>query len=608
VVNETYTQYQQIRSFYDFPEKLDVDRYVIDGRLQDFVVGVRELNYAKLTGQQTNWQNKHTVFTHGFGFVAAPANTTCDGAPYFVSGLITNAQGNENASKCVAPADTIKVDQPRIYYGEFPAADDYTVVGKRADATDIEFDRPAGESQQTYSYTGTGGVPVASTFRRILYGLHFWEPNFLLSDVFNDNSKVIYIRNPRERVERVAPFLTMDGDPYPAVVNGRVTWILDGYTTSSSYPYSQEVDLRSATSDTTSDRGTVLQAKQNINYIRNSVKATVDAYDGTVNLYAFDENDPILKAWNKAFGGNVIKPKSAISPELAAHFRYPEDLFKVQRDLISKFHVSDPKQFNSGQDFWAVPDDPASSPSGLAGGKQPPYYLLTQFPGVDTSRFQLTAALTPTARQNLSALLTGVLTDQGPKLELLELPREGRIPGPGQAQQLMVNDNDVRARITLLSGQGQAQVVYGNLLSLPYAGGLLYVQPVYVKSNVANAYPLMRLVLVSFGSTVGFSDSLGGAIQQLVQKGQGQPTTEQPPPNNGQPPTTGQNPVVSADLLAAAAKVDAAITKVQQAQASGNFAAYGTALAELQAAMTEFKAAEARASAPSPTPSPSPTG
>ncbi len=166
------------------------------------------------------------------------------------------------------------------------------------------------------------------------------EPNFLLSDVFNDNSKVMYIRNPRDRVERVAPFLTMDGDPYPAVVNGRVTWILDGYTTSATFPYSQQVDLRSATSDTTSDRGTVLQARQNINYIRNSVKATVDAYDGTVTLYAFDDADPVLKAWNKAFGGNIIKPKSDIPPELAAHFRYPEDLFKVQRDL----HLEVPRE------------------------------------------------------------------------------------------------------------------------------------------------------------------------------------------------------------------------------------------------------------------------
>jgi len=225
---------------------------------------------------------------------------------------------------------------------------------------------------------------------------------------------------------------------------------------------------------------------------------------------------------------------------------------------------------------------------------------------LETARFQLTSALTPISRQNLAALLTGVLTADGPRLELLELPRDGRIPGPGQAQQFMVNDEQVRSRITLLSGQGAAQVVYGNLLSLPYGGGLLYVQPVYLKStNVSNPFPLMRLVLVSYGSTVGFSDTLGGAIQELVKKsGQTPPTGEQPPPTTGQPPPTGG---VSAELLAAADRVDAAITKVQQAQASGDFAAYGAALAELQAAMNDFKAAQSRANgaAPSPTPSPS---
>ncbi|HEX6870526.1 MAG TPA: UPF0182 family protein, partial [Micromonosporaceae bacterium] len=239
VVNETFTQFQQIRSFYDFPEKLDVDRYLVNGKLQDFVVGVREINYGKLTGQQTNWQNRHTVFTHGFGFVAAPANTICDGQPLFVSGLIGTSTPSPGAnSQCVAPTDTIKVDQPRIYYGELAKPDDYVIVGKAAGAPDSEFDRPAGESEQQYAYTGKGGVAVSSFMRRVIYGLHFREPNFLLSDVFNENSKVIYVRNPRERVERVAPFLTVDGDPYPAVVNGRVTWILDGYTTSATYPYS----------------------------------------------------------------------------------------------------------------------------------------------------------------------------------------------------------------------------------------------------------------------------------------------------------------------------------------------------------------------------------
>jgi uncharacterized membrane protein (UPF0182 family) len=605
VVNETYSQYQQIRSFYDFAEKLDVDRYVTNGKIQDYVVAVRELNYGKLTGQQTNWQNRHTVFTHGFGFVAAPANQICEGAPYFVSGLIGNSANSQTNDNCAAKSDAIAVDQPRIYYGEFDTDADYIIVGKANGASDPEFDRPAGDSEQQYAYVGKGGVPVASFFRKLLFGLHFREPNFLLSDVFNPNSKVMYVRNPRERVERVAPFLTLDGDPYPAVINGRVTWILDGYTTSATYPYAQRVDLRSATSDATSGTGTVLQARQSINYIRNSVKATVDAYDGTVNLYAFDESDPVLRAWNKAFGGHIIKPKSAIPAELASHFRYPEDLFKVQRDLISKFHVSDPRQFNSAQDFWQVPEDPAQAGSGL---RQPPYFLLTQFPGEQSQRFQLTAALTPTSRQNLAALLTGVVDDGQLKLELLELPRDNRIPGPGQAQQNMANDGSARTQINFLQGQGsQSQVVYGNLLSLPYSGGLLYVQPVYLKSaNNTNPFPLMRLVLVSYGDKVGFAPTLQGAIQQLVDKSSS--TTTQPP-TGGNPPPTGQpGSSLTERLAAAAARIDAAITKLRNAQQSGDFEAYGQALKELDAAMKEWNDARAAAvAAGTPVPSPSPT-
>ncbi len=621
VVNQTFSQYQQIRSFYDFNEKLDVDRYMVDGHLQDFVVGVRELNYAGLSGTQTSWVSKHTVFTHGYGFVAAPANTICDGAPYFVSGLLSTntSTGNSGAGKCQASTDTIKVDQPRIYYGELSTDADYVVVGKAsASDPDQEFDRPAGDSEQQFSYDGKGGVSASSFFQRAMFGLHFREANFLLSDALNDNSKVMYLRNPRERIERVAPFLTLDGDPYPAVVNGRVIWIFDGYTTSATYPYAQQVDLRAASSDATSGTGSVLQARQNINYIRNSVKATVDAYDGTVTLYQFDESDPILAAWNKAFGGNLIKPKADIPAELAAHFRYPEDLFKVQRDLLAKFHVSDPRQFNSAQDFWEVPDDPATG-AGQAGatGKQPPYYLLTQFPGVQTSRFQLTAALTPRDRQNLAALLTGVIENGKPKLELLELPRETRTPGPGQAQQAMATDRDAISQINLLKGQGtQAQVVYGNLLSLPYGGGLLYVQPVYVKSANVNPFPLMRLVLVSYGNLVGFDSTLQGAINALVKKAGEAPTNPPPgtgnetPPPSGQPsgtPTTPPPVMPNTELAAAAAKVSAAITKVQDAQVKGDFAAYGAALAELDAAMKEFQAAQSKSVSNNTTPSPTGT-
>jgi uncharacterized membrane protein (UPF0182 family) len=361
----------------------------------------------------------------------------------------------------------------------------------------------------------------------------------------------------------------------------------------------------------------VLQARQNVNYMRNSVKATVDAYDGTVTLYTFDESDPMLKAWNQAFGGDLIKPASAVPEELAAHFRYPEDLFKVQRDLLAKFHVSNPVEFNNGQDFWAVPNDPASGQTGAI-AKQPPYYLLTQFPGVTEPRFQLTSALTPNERQNLAALLTGVIGENGLELEMLELPREGRIPGPGQAQQQMITNSQVIEQITFLSGNGTAQIIYGNLLSLPYGGGLLYVQPVYLESSISTQIPLMRLVLVSYGSHVAYAQSLGEAIEKLVEAGPGTetpvpPDPNEPPPSTTPPPTTtpppgGGDVVMTPELQAALDRLDAAIIRVEQAQASGNFQEYGAALAELQAAMDAVQEAQERArSGNTPVTTPSPT-
>jgi uncharacterized membrane protein (UPF0182 family) len=606
VVSDTFTQYQQIRPFYDFNQQLDVDRYTVGGKLQDYVVGLREINYDSLTGQQTNWQNQHTVLTHGYGFVAAPANKlVCQGAPYFVSGGLLGEHGStDTAAGCTSDTELIPAAQARVYYGEL--AKDYVVVGKKdAGASDIEYDRPAGVGQTNFTYTGQGGVSVGSFGRRLLYALHYKEGNFVLSSVFNDNSKLLYVRDPRERVEKVAPFLTLDGDPYPAVVNGKITWILDGYTTAATYPYSQRVDLREASSDATTGAGTSFQLKQNINYIRNSVKATVDAYDGTVTLYQFDKSDPVLQAWNKAFGGNLIKPKESIPPELADHFRYPEDLFKVQRDLLAKFHVSDPREFNTGADFWAVPDDPARHGT-TSTGKQPPYYLLTQFPGEGEQTFQLTAALTPNNRPNLAALMTGRYVDGEPTLELLELPREGRTPGPGQAQQNMANDPEARSELNLLQGQGsQSQLVYGNLLSLPFGGGMLYVQPVYLKSsNVTSPFPLMKKVLVSYGEQVAFADTLPQAIDQLVEKGGGQPPTTPP---TGQPPT--QPPPVSGDLAAAAAKIQAAIDALEVAQRSGDPEAWGKAVKDLSAAVKEFEDLQKKTGAtPAPTASPGPTG
>ncbi|OKI68875.1 hypothetical protein A6A27_03170 [Micromonospora sp. CB01531] len=601
LVSETYTQLQQVRGFYDFGPKLDIDRYAVDGKTSDYVVGVREINYDELTPQQSNWINRHTVYTHGYGLVAAPANqVVCGGQPYFVSGFLGDS--GKEAQGCASATEQIPAQQPRIYYGERMKADDYAIVGQTGERN-VEFDRPTSSGgEQYYTYTGEGGVKIGSFTRRLLYAIKEQESNFLLSEAVNQDSKLLYVRNPRDRVEKVAPFLTLDGDPYPAVVNGRVQWIVDGYTTAATYPYAERVNLQAETADELTGRGTFQLARENVNYIRNSVKATVDAYDGTVKLYAFDETDPVLKAWNKAFGGELVLPKGDIPAELAEHFRYPADLFKVQRNLLTKFHVTDPGDFYSGQDFWQVPNVPDAPDSGQ---KQPPYYLFTQLPGQEAPRFQLTSAVTPNGRQNLAALISGSYVDGQPRLEMLELPDQTRISGPVQVHQQMSNNGDIRQQLNLLSSN-QAQVQYGNLLSLPFADGMLYVEPVYVKSSNQDAYPLLQKVLLSYGdggSYVVLANNLTDGIKQLVEQGKRAPGAT-PPSTGGTPPTGGGTspPVLTGALAEAAGKVQSAIGEVKAAQASGDFERYGRALKALDEAMTAFQEAQVAAN-PSPAPS-----
>ncbi len=606
LVSEAFTQQQQVRGFYDFGQKLDVDRYAVGNSTRDYVVGVREINDDQLTAQQQNWLNRHTVFTHGFGLVAAPANqVVCGGLPYFVSGFL----GEDQQPGCASDTEQITVEQPRIYFGE--QSTEYAIVGQTDDARKVEFDRPQpgnNNAEERYTYEGEGGVPIGSFFRRLVFAIKNTESNFLLSDAVNDESRLMYVREPRERVAKVAPFLTIDGDPYPAVVDGRIQWILDGYTTSATYPYAQRVNLATETRDELTNQGTFALARDNVNYMRNSVKATVDAYDGTVKLYEFDDQDPILKAWNKAFGGDLVIPKAETPKALQDHFRYPADLFKVQRNLLARFHVTNPAEYFSGQDFWQVPNTPDAPQSNV---KQPPFYLNVQLPGQDTTRFQLTSALTPNNRDNLAALISGSYVDGKPRLEVLELPDQTAIQGPIQVHQRMTNNAEVRQELTLLSNSNQSQVLYGNLISLPVGNGMLYVEPVYVKSGQENAVPLLQKVLMSYGdggTYVVLADSLTAGLEELVEQGKGAGTGTPPSDGSTTPPPTNQPPPVTTGQLAqAAADVDSAIAAVKKAQQSGDFTAYGEALANLEAAMDRFQAAQRTASGATPAPSTAPS-
>jgi len=575
VLSATFRQLQQIKPYYAFPQSLDIDRYKVNGVSRDTVVAVRELN---INGNPSrNWINDHLVYTHGFGFVAAYGNTVdADGKPSFVVGDLPPTKGLGNF-------------EPRIYFGE--NVPDYSIIGGKKSNSPVEFDYPddtSANGQKNYTYTGTGGVPVGSTLNKLLFAVKYQEQRILLSNLINADSKILYNRSPRERVAKVAPWLTLDGDPYPSIVNGKVTWIIDGYTTSSGYPYAKATSLSTATADALTNNSSSITAQSNktVNYIRNSVKATVDAYDGSVTLYQWDEKDPVLKTWMKAFP-NTVKPKSAISKGLLEHIRYPEDMFRVQRDILSSYHVKNAAAFYGGQDFWRVPRDPSTF--GANAGAQPPYYMTLQMPGSATPTFSLTTPFVPRGgRENLSAFAS-VNATAGPdygKISVLQLPRSTNIAGPSQVASNFEAKPDVANALSLLR-QGGSDVVLGNLLTLPVGNGLLYVQPVYVTatSNAA-AYPLLQKVLVSFGDVIGFDSSLKGALDQVFGGNSGTSAS------SSQPTATTSNS--SADLASALQSAKQAMADGQAALAKGDFAAYGRAQDRLKSALAAAIAAQSR--------------
>jgi hypothetical protein len=603
VLPQTYTQLQQVRGFYGFGEKLDVVRYQgADGGLTDFVVGLRQISQEGLTPQQQQWQNQHSYYSHGYGMVGAPAaEIVCNGRPFFVSGFLgtvdETAEEVVDGDRCrrVSDLPELAAEQPRVYYGD--QMTDYVVVGGRD-----EFDRPTAEGDDTYRYEGEGGVDVGTFGRKLLYAIKFRETNFILSEVVNPDSKVLYDREPRTRVEKVAPFLTVDGDPYPVVVNGRIVWIIDAYTTAETFPYGQRINLQAETQDAQVGEGTVAQlAQEDVSYMRNSVKATVDAYDGTVTLYEFDDADPVLRAWNAAFGGDLVVPKEQTPPEVAEHFRYPQDQFKVQRNLLQRFYVENSGEFFAGTDFWEVPNTPANPDSPFL---QPPYYLLTQFPGQADQTFQLTSAVSPVARLNLAAVISGAYVDGDLRLQAWQLPDDTRIPGPVQVHQDMTNAAHIRERITLL--EGSARVTYGNLLSLPYEDGMLYIEPVYVQTHAQDAFPLMQLVLMSYGQYVTLTTTVEEGLQELVEQGQagvptlpdgeeapGQPPAEQPTPTAPPAEPTQPPDQPPPDLAQAQARMEAAEEELGAAYESGDFARLAAALEEWVAARDALEQAEA---------------
>src|SRR5450755_1109497 len=579
VLSPTFTQQQQLRNFYGFPDQLAMDRYTVNGKTQDYVVAVRELNAAGLNDAQKNWINEHMVFTHGDGFVAAPANTVNNGYPDYT---VTDLSNYTN------PNNTIPVTQPRTYYGE--QSPEYAIVGAEG-GTAREYDTDT----QRFTYDGSGGVPVGNLFQRAVFATEYGEANFLFSSEINSNSKVIYNRNPIDRVQKAAPFLTTDTKAYPAVVGGRIVWIVDAYTTAANYPYAQTVTLSDATNNSLAARGAAGQTNAQVSYIRNSVKATVDAYDGTVTLYEVDSKDPVLKAWEGVFPG-LVQPPSAVSPELKAHFRYPQDLFEVQRSLLVRYHVDDPVDFFQSSGFWKVPNDPTVSDAVQA--PQPPYYLQVKLPGAQGSEFELTSVLTGFQREFMSAYVSASSDPSNyGQLTVLRLPTATQTPGPTQVQQLFRTTQEISQLVTLSTQQGGSRVIFGNLLTLPVNDGLLYVEPFYIQGQASStSYPQLNRVLVWYANRVGVGQTLKEALTAAARSapvqtpavgdstggatgtGQGSgtptvPTTTAPPP---------------ADQAAAAAAMDSAASALDAAKASGDLGQIGDASQKLEDAVKNY--------------------
>lgn len=563
IVSQTFEQQQQVRAYYAVSDVLDVDRYEIDGTDRALVLGVRELNQNGVADTDKNWSNLHTRYTHGNGVIAAFGNQRAEDGDE-PSQTIQYAEGQE-ADESALTGLSEDGYESRVYYGE--SSPSYSIVGQSPDSdTRLELDLPKGErddENQTTSYDGEGGVPVGGIVNKLLYAVKFGEPNLVLSSLVHENSKILYDRDPRLMVEKIAPWLTVDSDPYPAVIDGRIQWILDGYTVTDRFPLAQRESLEDMTEDSLAEApGFQTLPTDEINYMRNAVKATVDAYDGTVTIYAWDEEDPIVKAWSEIFP-DVVQPKSDIPPALMEHLRYPDDLFKVQRHQFARYHLTEPNDWYDGANRWEVPRDPQDDIT-----QQPPYRLFVD----DT--WALTSVYVPQKKSNLASFMSvnSDATDEENygKISVRELPNEGT-PGPGQIANELQSDEGVREELLGFT-QGGVDPIYGNLLTLPVGDGLMYVQPLYTQrsDDEQASFPILRFVLVSYGDRIGIGTTLTEAIADVLGVSATTPTPDPDPGTGGEEPDPEPTGNVDDQIRALLAEAETKFAAADKAQANGN--------------------------------------
>jgi uncharacterized protein len=499
VLETTYQQLQSLRPYYEF-NSVATDRYEIDGELRQVMLATREL--SELPETSDNWQNRHITFTHGFGVVASQVNTAnAEGQPVFIASNIPVA-----GTPAVVPDE-----ESAVYFGEF-ADPIYNLV--RTDEDELNFEDPETQEQVLTEYDGEAGVLINSIGRRLAFALRFNDYNLVLTNLLRDDSRIIYNRQITQRVREVAPFLELDSSPYPVVEDGRVKWVIDAYTTSDRYPYSELQIL------------TVAGRTFPVNYVRNSVKVTVDAFDGDVTLYRVEEDDPILDAWENVFP-DLFTPVSEAGG-VADNFRYPQDLFALQSDIYTSYHIPGATAFFNRADEFDLPSDPAAAANAATGGgpaaaadlaaggqRLEPYYLLMKLPGEATEEFVLIQPYLARNRPNMVSWLAG--RSDGENLNTLlqvRFPSDQQVLGPAQAQARIEQDDDISAYITLRSREG-SDVIRGNLQVLPVADSILYVQPLFLENPQAQIPELARVALV-MGERTAFDRTLAGALSQII--------------------------------------------------------------------------------------------
>jgi uncharacterized membrane protein (UPF0182 family) len=540
----TYGQLQEIRTYYKFVD-VDIDRYRIDGEYRQVMLSAREMSYQHLPSR--SWINEHLIFTHGYGVVLGPVNRiTPEGLPEFLI-------------KDIPPVSTgaIKVTRPQIYYGE--VANDYVIVKTQAQ----ELDYPSGDKNVYTAYTGDGGVPLSTLTRKLLFATRFGTMKILLSRDLNAESRIMYHRQISDRVRKAAPFLNFDGDPYLVISkDGRLVWIIDAYTMSDMYPYSEPI------------RGVG-------NYIRNSAKVVVDAYNGSLAFYLADPTDPVINAYARAFPG-LFKPLEAMPADLKAHIRYPLGMFAVQTKLYSTYHMRDPQVFYNKEDLWSIPKKVVE---GHEAGMEP-YYTIMRLPGDEKEEFILLLPFTPNKKDNMIAWLAA--RSDPPhygKLLAYNFPKAKLVYGPRQIDARIDQDSFISQQLSLWSQRGST-VIRGSLLAIPIERSLLYVQPLYLAAE-KGSLPELKRVIVAHGNQIAMEETLEAALARVF----GGPSRMAV----GARPTTGA-PLVEADssLRALAAKAYDHYTRAQELLRQGNFAGYGEEVKRLESVLKELRARAGR--------------